>query len=106
MRCILVLVFLFITSGKALADESITIFVKETSYSINTSDEELNSAELESKLKQLKFSLVTLDVDYCADPVMVAEVYVALANANPSVSVKDVHLIVSGSHEQSKCKNA
>ncbi|MEO3677981.1 hypothetical protein ABGI61_03020 [Rheinheimera sp. FR7-31] len=103
MRYILVLVFLFITSGKALADESVTIFVKETSYSINTSDEELNSAELESKLKQLKFSLVTLDVDYCAGPVMVAEVYVALANANPSV--KDVHLKTSGRHEQSKCKN-
>ncbi|WP_105190163.1 hypothetical protein [Pseudoalteromonas sp. T1lg48] len=60
MRYILVLVFLFVTSGKALADQSVTIFVKETTYSINTSDEELNSAELESKLKQLKFSLVTL----------------------------------------------
>ncbi|MBE0458737.1 hypothetical protein NDQ71_05775 [Pseudoalteromonas sp. KG3] len=102
MRYILVLVFLFITSGKALAEQSVTIFVKETSYSINTSDEKLNSAELESKLKQLKFSLVTLDVDYCAGPVMVAEVYVAIANANPSV--KDVHLKASGSHEQSKCK--
>lgn len=103
MRYILVLVFLLAISGKALADESVTIFVKEASYSINTSDEELSSAELESKLKQLKFSLVTLDVDYCAGPVMVAEVYVALANANPSV--KDVHLKASGSHEQSKCKN-
>lgn len=101
MRNILVLVFLFITSGKALADESVTIFVKETSYSINTSDEELNAAELEIKLKQLKFSLVTVDVDYCAGPLMVAEVYVALANANPSV--KDVHLKASGSHQQSKC---
>ncbi|MDN5501982.1 MAG: hypothetical protein L0G80_18940 [Shewanella sp.] len=103
MRYILVLVFHLVISGKALADESVTIFVKEASYSINTSDEELSSAELESKLKQLKFSLVTLDVDYCAGPVMVAEVYVVLANANPSV--KDVHLKASGSHEQSKCKN-
>lgn len=103
MRYILVLVILFITSGKALADQSVTIFVKEASYSINTSDEELNSAELESKLKQLKFSLVMLDVDYCAGPVMVAEVYVAIANANPSV--KDVHLKASGSHKDSKCKN-
>lgn len=90
-------------SGKLLADESVTIFVKETNYLINSSDEELNSAELESKLKQLKFSLVTLDIDYCAGPVMVAEVYVALANANPSV--KDVHLKASGSHKESKCKN-
>jgi hypothetical protein len=97
-----ILVFLLVISGKALADESVTIFVKEASYSINTSDEELSSAELESKLKQLKFSLVTLDVDYCAGPVMVGEVYVALANANPSV--KDVHLKASGSHEKSKCK--
>lgn len=103
MRYILVLVFLLVISGKVLADESVTIFVKETSYSINSSDEELNSAELESKLKQLKFSLVTLDVEYCAGPVMVAEVYVALANAKPSV--KDVHLKASGSHEESKCKN-
>ena len=103
MRYILVLVFLLLGCGKALADESVTIFVKETSYSVNSSDEELSSAELESKLKTLKFSLVTLDVDYCAGPVMVAEVYVALANANPSV--KDVHLKASGSHQQSKCKN-
>ena len=103
MRYILVLVFLLVISGKALADESVTIFVKEASYSINNSNEELSSVELESKLKHLKFSLVTLDVDYCASPVMVAEVYVALENANPSV--KDVHLKASGSHEQSKCKN-
>lgn len=103
MRYILVLVLLSAFSGKALADETVTIFVKETSYSINNSDEQLNSTELESKLKQLKFSLVTLDVDYCAGPVMVAEVYVALANANPSV--KNVQLIASGNHEQSKCKN-
>lgn len=103
MRYILILVFLLVVSGKALADELITIFIKETSYSINTLDDELNSAELESKLKQLKFSLVTLDIDYCAGPVMIAEVYVALANANPSV--KAVQLKASGSHEQSKCKN-
>jgi len=103
MRYILVLVFLLAISGKVLADESVTISVKESSYSINSSDEELNSTELESKLKQIKFSLVTLDVDYCAGPVMVAEVYVALSNANPSV--KDVQLKTSGSHEESKCKN-
>ncbi len=103
MRYILVLVFLSAINGKLLADETVTIFVKETSYSINTSVEQLNSVELESKLKKLTFSLVTLDVDYCAGPVMVAGVYVALANANPSV--KNVQLIASGSHEQSKCKN-
>jgi hypothetical protein len=34
---------------------------------------------------------------------MVAEVYIALSNANPSV--KDVQLKTSGSHEESKCKN-
>lgn len=103
MRNILVLVFLLAISGKVLADGAVIIFVKETSYLINSSDEELGSAELESKLKQLKFSLVTLDVDYCASPVMVAEVYVALSNANPLV--KDVQQKASGSHEQSKCKN-
>jgi hypothetical protein len=103
MRYILVLVFISAFSGKVIADETVTIFVKETGYSINTSDEQLNSTELESKLKQLTFSLVTLDVDYCAGPVMVAEAYVALANASPSV--KNVQLIASGSHEQSQCKN-
>ncbi|QSX32499.1 hypothetical protein JYB87_12055 [Shewanella avicenniae] len=36
-------------------------------------------------------------------PVMVAEIYVALANANPTV--KDVHLKASGSQGESKCKN-
>ncbi|MFQ6370547.1 hypothetical protein [Shewanella sp. YIC-542] len=84
--------------------QAVTIFVTENGYSINTSDEALNSAELESKLKQLKLSLVTLNVDYCAGSVMVVGVYVALANANPSV--KDVHLKASGGHEHSKCKNA
>ncbi|MBB1300444.1 hypothetical protein H5203_03780 [Pseudoalteromonas sp. SG41-1] len=103
MHYILVFAFLLAISDKVLADESVTIFVKETSYSINSMDEELNSAKLESKLKQLKFSLVTLVVDYCAGPVMVAEVYVALANANSSV--KNLHLKASGSHEKSKCKN-
>ena len=103
MRYILVIVLLLVISDKALAVDSVTIFVKEASYSINSSDEELNSAELESKLKQLKFSLVTLDIDYCASPVMVAEVYLALANTSPSV--QDVRLKLSGSHEQSKCKN-
>ena len=103
MRNILVSVFLLVVSGKLLADESVTIFVKETSYSINSSDEDLNSTELESKLKQLRFSMVTIDVDYCAGPDKVAEVYVALANTN--LSIKDVHLKASGSHEESKCKN-
>ncbi|WP_088212421.1 hypothetical protein [Shewanella sp. Shew256] len=103
MRYILTLIFILIISGTVFADESVKIFVKESGYSINISDEELNSAELESKLKQLKFSLVTLEVDYCAGPVMVAEVYVTLANANPTV--QDVRLKTSGSHEKSKCKS-
>lgn len=103
MRYFLALVFVLLINGKVLADAAVTIFVKETSYLINSSDEKLNLAELESKLKQLKFSEVTLDVDYCAGPEMIVEVYVALANVNPSV--KDVHLKASGSHEESKCKN-
>lgn len=103
MRYILFSVFFMVVSGKALADESVTIFVKETGYSINSLGEEFNSAELEYKLKQLKFSKVRLDVDYCAGPDMVAEVYVALANTNPPV--KDVQLKASGSHAESKCKN-
>lgn len=102
MRYILVLVFLLATSGKVFANESVTIFVKEASYAINSSDDELNSTELANKLKQLKFSMVTIDVDYCAGPDMVAGVYAALANANSSV--KNVQLKASGSHEVSKCK--
>lgn len=101
MRYILVLVFLVVTNGKVLADESVTIFVKETGYSINSLGEELNSAQLEGKLKQLQFSQVTLDIDSCAGPVMIAEVYVALANAKPTV--KDVHLIASGSYASGGC---
>jgi len=90
-----------VMSSNELADESVTIFIKETSYSINNADEELNSTELANQLKNLHFSLVTLDVDYCAGPVMVAEAYVALANAKPLV--QDVQLKASGSPLVSKC---
>lgn len=103
MRYILALVFLLVVSGKSLADEAVTIFVKETSYSVNSSDEELSSAELERTLKLLKFSFITLDVDYCASPVMVAEAYVAIANAIPEV--KDITLKASGSSKTSQCEN-
>lgn len=98
---VLVLVFILINGGKALADELLTIFVKEASYSINSSSKELNSAELESELKQLKFSQVSLDINYCAGPDRVAEVYVAIANAKPSVT--DIHLKTSGNDAQGRC---
>lgn len=103
MRYIIVAMFLLGVSSKSLANEAITIFVKETSYSVDSPDGELSFAELERKLRQLKFSLVTLDVDYCAGPDMLADAYVAIANANPSV--KGIHLKPSGSNETSKCKN-
>ncbi|MFT7089404.1 MAG: hypothetical protein ACJAU4_001211 [Glaciecola sp.] len=104
MGNIIGILFLLAFSGKALANESIIIFVKETGYLVDTAEVELNSVELENKLKQLKFSLVTLDVDYCAPPDMLASAYIAIANANPEV--KSVNLKLSGDHEKSKCQNA
>jgi hypothetical protein len=101
MRHILVILILLALTGKTLANETITIFVKEASYFIGNSEEELTFEELLSQLKQLKFSLVTLDVDYCADADTIAYAYVAIANSK--LEVKDIRLQLSGRHEESQC---
>ncbi len=103
VRKFIALLLLMLFSTNLLADETITIFVKEISYSINNSDVALNRAELESSLKKLKFTLVILDVDYCAEPDTLAYAYLAISNANSKL--KDIKLKASGSSTESKCKN-
>lgn len=102
MRNILTILFLLAFSDKTIAAEEITIFVKETSYFIDSSKEGLTAVELEEKLKYLQFSSVTLDVDYCAVET-IAYAYVAISKAKPSVT--KIKLKGSGSHEESKCND-
>ena len=101
MRFLLLL--LTATSFFTFANEEITIHVKESTYSVGKSAEVLTNIELEEQLGELNFSVVTLDVDYCAEPLTIANAYLAIANSKPSVT--DIKLKSSGSHEESKCKN-
>ncbi|MCQ8819113.1 hypothetical protein NQT65_02675 [Pseudoalteromonas agarivorans] len=103
MRSILALTLLLSMPFTTIADEVITIYVKESNYLISNSKTELTFAELEKKLKSLNFSTVIVDVDYCAAPETLANAYLAISNAKPSL--KDIKLNLSGSHEDSKCKN-
>lgn len=103
MRSILVLTLFLLMPFTAIADEEITIYVKESNYLIRDSKTELTFAELEKKLKSLNFSTVIVDVDYCAEPETLANAYLAISNAQPTL--KDIKLNLSGSHEDSKCKN-
>ena len=103
MRSILVLTLFLLMPFTAIADEEITIYVKESNYLISDSKTELTFAELEKKLKSLNFSTVIVDVDYCAEPETLANAYLAISNAQPTL--KDIKLNLSGSHEDSKCKN-
>lgn len=102
MRNIFAILLLLAFSDKTIADEEITIFIKETSYLINSSQEILTVEELERKLKKLQFSRIILDVDYCAVETL-AYAYVAIFKAKPSVT--DIKLKASGSHEESKCND-
>lgn len=102
MRNILTILLVLAFSGKTIAADEITIFVKESSYFIDSSKESLSAVELEEKLKHLQFSSVTLDVDYCAIETL-AYAYVAISNAKPSVT--DIKLKASGNHEESKCND-
>lgn len=98
----LVFTFFMLFGSQVFADESIAIFVKESSYSIDDG-KKLNLNELEVTLKHIKFSQVTLDVDYCAGPGMIANAYVAISNANSSI--QDINLVLSGDHMTSKCQD-
>lgn len=103
MRTILVVTLFLLMPLTAIADETITIYVKESNYLISNSKTELTFAELEKKLKSLDFSEAILDIDYCAEPETLANAYLALSNAKPTL--KDIKLNLSGSHEKSMCKN-
>ncbi|MDB2331700.1 hypothetical protein N9V74_08355 [Alteromonas sp.] len=99
----LILLLLAATSFYTFANEEITIHVKESTYSVGNSVEVLTNIELEDQLGELNFSAITLDVDYCAEPLTIANAYLAIANSKPSVT--DIKLKLSGSHEESKCNN-
>ena len=103
MRTILVVTLFLLMPLTAIADETITIYVKESNYLISNSKTELTFAELEKKLKSLDFSEVILDIDYCAEPETLANAYLALSNAKPTLEY--IKLNLSGSHEESMCKN-
>ena len=99
----LILLLLTATSFCTSANEEITVYVKESTYSVGNSMEVLTNIELEDQLGELNFSPITLDVDYCAGPLTIANAYLAIANSKPSVT--DIKLKLSGSHEESKCNN-
>lgn len=103
MRIISQLMLLTAISFSAHASDEITIHVKELTYTIGKSERLLTHTELEKELIKLNFSKVVLDVDYCAEPLTLANVYLAIANNKPLV--KDIKLTLSGSHEESKCEN-
>ena len=87
----------------ANASDEITIHIGERSYFIDDSDKMLTSTDLEIELSKIEFSSVTLDIDYCAEPSLIAETYLAIANSKPSLS--SIKLKASGSSEETKCKN-
>lgn len=99
----LILLLLTATSFCTSVNEEITVYVKESTYSVGNSMEVLTNIELEDQLGELNFSSITLDVDYCAGPLTIANAYLAIANSKPSVT--DIKLKLSGSHEESKCNN-
>ncbi|MEI4551785.1 hypothetical protein [Pseudoalteromonas spongiae] len=103
MRKIFAFTLFLLVPFTAIADESITIYVKESHYLINDSKTDLTFSELETRLKSLTFSAVTVDVDYCAEPETLANAYLALSSAQPEL--KDIKLNLSGSHEESTCKS-
>ncbi|WP_338366411.1 hypothetical protein [uncultured Pseudoalteromonas sp.] len=103
MRIIFTFTLFLFLPFTALADETITIYVKESNYLTSNSKAKLTFAELEGKLKTLNISTVILDVDYCAGPQALANAYLAIANAKPML--KDIKLNLSGSHKKGMCKS-
>ena len=97
------LIMLLVIPFFANASDEITIHINETGYFINESNKVLTKSDLEIELTKIDFSSVTLDIDYCAEPLLISEAYLAIANSKPSVS--NIRLRTSGSSEESKCKN-
>lgn len=103
IRLVLALVLIFTATDTALAQEQITIHVLESGYRLNESTKHLNKNELESALAPLSQASVTLKVDYCAGPVAVAQVYVALSRSHPNLA--NINLVATGNHSTSQCKD-
>jgi len=92
---------LFIFSSSTLAEEQITIFVNESSYSLEGNKTELDSKSLLNELKQQNVKSVLLAVDVCAGPVILANVYVALSE----LKITAIDLKGVGKLEKGSCKN-
>jgi hypothetical protein len=92
---------LFVFSSSILAEEQITIFVNESSYSLEGSKKELDSKSLIDELKEQNVKSVLLAVDVCAGPVILANVYVALSE----LKITAIDLKGVGKLEKGSCKN-
>jgi hypothetical protein len=92
---------LFVFSSSILAEEQITIFVNESSYSLKGNKKKLDSKSLINELKQQNVKSVLLAVDVCAGPVILANVYVALSE----LSITAIDLKGVGKLEKGSCKN-
>jgi hypothetical protein len=89
---------LFVFSSSILAEEQITIFVNESSYSLEGSKKELDSKSLIDELKEQNVKSVLLAVDVCAGPVILANVYVALSELKiTAIDLKGVGKLEKGS---------
>jgi hypothetical protein len=92
---------LFVFSSSILAEEQITIFVNESSYSLEGSKKELDSKSLIDELKEQNVKSVLLAVDVFAGPVILANVYVALS----VLKITAIDLKGVGKLEKGSCKN-
>jgi hypothetical protein len=89
---------LFVFSSSILAEEQITVFVNESSYSLEGSKKELDSKSLIEELKEQNVKSVLLAVDVCAGPVILANVYVALSELKiTAIDLKGVGKLEKGS---------
>ena len=92
---------LFVFSSSILAEEQITVFVNESSYSLEGSKKELDSKSLIDELKEQNVKSVLLAVDVCAGPVILANVYVALSE----LKITAIDLKGVGKLEKGSCEN-
>jgi hypothetical protein len=94
---------LFVFSSSILAEEQITIFVNESSYSLEGSKKELelDSKSLIDELKEQNVKSVLLAVDVCAGPVILANVYVVLSE----LKITAIDLKGVGKLEKGSCEN-
>lgn len=92
---------LFVFSFSSKAEEQVTIFVNGSSYALEGNNKEFDSKSLVKQLKKQNVKSVLLAVDVCAEPVILANVYVALSELNiTAIDLKGV-----GKLEKGSCKN-